>query len=70
MCERPLQAVHAQHAGHADGLTTHATARGVYSGSMTEIRRDQGTTRSMPARNFSRRVRFFVSVQPSHLVCL
>ena len=30
-----------------------------YSGSMTVINRDHGTTRSISARNFSRRVRFF-----------
>ena len=30
-----------------------------YSGSITPIRRDHGTTRSMSARNLSRRVRFF-----------
>ena len=30
-----------------------------YSGSITAIRRDHGTTRSMSAKNFSRRVRFF-----------
>jgi hypothetical protein len=30
-----------------------------YSGSITAIKRAHGTTRSMSAKNFSRRVRFF-----------
>ena len=56
-----LQAVHAQHPGNSDRLTAHTPTcpRVGYSGSITAIRRAQGTTRSISARNFSRRVRFF-----------
>jgi hypothetical protein len=53
-----LQAVHAQTCGELHRLASDPSLVG-YRGSITAIKRAQGTTRSISARNFSRRVRFF-----------